>query len=75
MLPVYGREEKSERTSSNLNVLPHWKFIKNPLPVSYTHLDVYKRQRYDWSELNDYFRVKIRQRSIPFRICQNQKRS
>ena len=27
MLPMHGREEKSERTSSNLNVLPHWKFM------------------------------------------------
>ena len=31
MLPMHGREEKSERTSSNLNVLTDWKFIKNPL--------------------------------------------
>ena len=37
MLPMHGREEKSERTSSNLNVLPHWKFIKNPLQCVHDH--------------------------------------
>ena len=28
-----------------------WRTYRRPHPVSYTHLDVYKRQSYDWSEI------------------------
>ena len=33
---------------------PHWRlwFLKKYMPVSYTHLDVYKRQRYSFTILN-----------------------
>lgn len=45
MLPVYGREEKSERTSSNLNVLPHWKFIKGMIQLRTENIRIRRRRK------------------------------